>query len=204
MRTRFLRFLGLTLGLLISSSFVAAQTHRQKPDACKDTANMTQGQMNECALKDLQKTELRMERLLEQLGIAPDSSEQKAWEAYRDAQLAALYPPKDISSNGSVYPMCLSILKKILTEGRIRDLKALTTSAEGDVCYGYRASSGKVDEVSPDKRSNELITEVKSAKGTLPVTRHLGCKKDRTGGQVSRSSPVRTSIRAALESGFGC
>ena len=88
MRTRSLRFLGLTLGLLISSSFVAAQTHRQKPDACKDTSNMTQGQINECALKDLQKTELRMERLLKQLGIAPDSSEQKAWEAYRDSQLA--------------------------------------------------------------------------------------------------------------------
>jgi hypothetical protein len=34
--------------------------------------------MNECALKDLQKTELRMERLLKQLGIAPDSPEKKA------------------------------------------------------------------------------------------------------------------------------
>lgn len=145
MGARFLRFLGLTLGLLISSSFVAAQMHRQKPDPCKDTSNMTQGQMNECALKDLQKTELRMERLLKQLGIAPESPEQKAWEVYRDAQLAALYPRADISSYGSVYPMCLAILKKTLTEGRIRDLKALTTSGEGDVCYGYRASGGKAD-----------------------------------------------------------
>jgi uncharacterized protein YecT (DUF1311 family) len=143
-RTRFLRFLGLALGLLVSSSFVAAQTHRDKPDPCKGTSNMTQGQMNECALRDLQRTELRMERLLKQLGIAPDSPEQKAWQAYRDAQLAALYPPEDISSSASVYPMCLAMLKKTLTEGRIRDLKALTTSGEGDVCYGYRAS-GKAD-----------------------------------------------------------
>ncbi len=145
MGARFARFLGLTLGLLLCSSFVAAQKHRQGPDPCKDTSNMTQGQMNECALKDLKKAELRMERLLKQLGIAPDSPEQKAWAAYADAQLAALYPPADVSSYGSVYPMCLAILKKTLTEGRIRDLKALTTSGEGDVCYGYRTSGGKSD-----------------------------------------------------------
>src|SRR6266550_8492053 len=72
-----------------------------------------------------------------------NSPEQKAWEAYRDAQLAALYPRGDVSSYGSVYPLCLAILKKALTEGRIRDLKALTTSGEGDACYGYRASSNK-------------------------------------------------------------
>ena len=99
--------------------------------------------MNDCALKDLHETELKLERLLKQLGLAPNSPEQKAWEAYRDAQLAALYPQEDISSYGSVYPMCFAILKKALTEGRIRDLKALTTSGEGDVCYGYRASSNK-------------------------------------------------------------
>lgn len=145
MAARFVRFLGLTLGLLISASFVAAQTHRQRPDPCKDTSSMTQAQMNECSLKDLEKAELRMERLLKQLGIAPDSPEQKAWAAYRDAQLAALYPPADVSNYGSVYPMCLAILRRTLTEGRIRDLKALTTSGEGDVCYGYRVSGGKSD-----------------------------------------------------------
>lgn len=143
MRTRFLRITGLMLGLLISSCLAMAQTRKQKPDPCKDTSHMTQGEMNDCALKDLHETELEMERLLKQLGIAPNSPEQKAWEAYRDAQLAALYPPGNISSYGSVYPMCLAILKKTLTEGRIRDLRALTTSGEGDVCYGYRTSSGK-------------------------------------------------------------
>lgn len=106
---------------------------------------MTQGEMSECAAKELHKAELKMERLLKQLGIAPGSPEQKAWEAYRDAQLTALYPPEDISSYGSVYPMCLAILKKTLTEGRIRDLRALTTSGEGDVCYGYRAPGRKSD-----------------------------------------------------------
>lgn len=145
MKTRFCRFAGLTAGFLMLVSPITAQTHRQKADPCKDTSNMTQGEMNECAAKDLRKTELKMERLLRELGIGRDSPEQKAWEAYRDAQLAAIYPQENISTYGSVYPMCLAILKKRLTEGRIRDLKALTISGEGDVCYGYRAPSGKSD-----------------------------------------------------------
>ncbi len=144
MNIRLLPIGGSILGLLMLSSPIIAQTHQQKPDPCKDTTNMTQGGMNECAAKELQKAELKLARLLNQLGIRRDSAEQKAWEAYRDAQLAALYPQENISSYGSVYPMCLAILKKTLTEGRIRDLKALITS-EGDVCYGYRAPGRKSD-----------------------------------------------------------
>ena len=139
MNTRVWRFLELMLGLAMFSSPMMAQTHRPKADPCKDTSNMGQAGMNECAVKELQGVELKLERFLNQLGIRRDSPEQKAWETYRDAQLAALYPQQDVSSYGSVYPMCLAILKKTLTEGRIRDLKALTTSREGDVCYGYRA-----------------------------------------------------------------
>jgi len=145
-RTQFLQITGLTglmLGLLVSSCPAMGQTHKQKLDPCKDTSHMTQAQMNDYALKNLHEAEFKLERLLKQLGIAPNSPEQKAWEAYRDAQLAALYPPGDTSNYGSVYPMCLANLKQSLTEGRIRDLKALTTSREADVCYGYRASGSK-------------------------------------------------------------
>jgi len=133
----------LTLILLMFSSSLIGQTHREKPDPCKDTSNMGQGELNKCANKQLHLAELRLERLLKQLGIGRESPEQKAWEAYRDAQLDALYPPQDISSYGTVYPMCFALLKEKLTEGRIRDLKALTSSEEGDVCYGYRASGRK-------------------------------------------------------------
>ena len=143
MNIRLWRFAGLTLGLLMFSSSMVAQTHRQEPDPCKDTSKMTQRELNECAGKELHKAELKLERLLKQLGIGRDNPEQKAWEAYRDAQLAALYPQEDISSYGSVYPMCFAILKKALTEGRIRDLKALIISGEGDVCSGYRLQAHK-------------------------------------------------------------
>jgi uncharacterized protein YecT (DUF1311 family) len=142
-RTQFLRITALMVWLLISTCLATGQTHKQKSDPCKDTSHMTQALMNDCALKNLHEAELKLERLLKQLGIAANSPEQKAWEAYRDAQVAALYPPGDTSSYGSVYPMCLAVLKQGLTEGRIRDLKALTTSGEGDVCNGYRASGSK-------------------------------------------------------------
>ena len=143
MNSRLWRIVELMLGLVMLSSPTIAQTHRQKPDPCKDTSSMTQGGMNECAVRELHMAELKLETLLNQLGIRKDSPEQKAWEAYRDAQLAALYPQKGISSYGSVYPMCLAVLKKALTEGRIRDLMALTTPGEGDVCNGYRADGPK-------------------------------------------------------------
>jgi len=145
MNTRVWRFAGLALGLLLSRSAIQAQAHREKPDPCKDTSNITQREMNDCAVKELRKVEGNMERLLKQLGIAADSPEQKAWEAYRDAQLAALYPPGDTSNYGSTYPMCIAILRKTLIEGRIRDLKALTVSGEGDVCHGYRDRSRSSD-----------------------------------------------------------
>ena len=145
MKTRFWRFAGLMLGLLMFARPMIAQTHRRKPDPCKNTSSMAQGELNECALKELHKAEMKLEGLLRELGITQESPEQRAWEAYRDAQLAAVYPPQDISSYGSVYPMCLAILKKKLTEGRIRDLRALITSGEGEVCYGYRAQNGKSD-----------------------------------------------------------
>jgi len=104
---------------------------------------MAQADLNNCAVKELHKAEVRLEGLLKELGITQDSPEQKTWESYRDAQLAAIYPPENISGYGSVYPMCLATLKRKLVEGRIRDLRALTTSGEGDVCSGYRVSTRK-------------------------------------------------------------
>jgi len=133
------------LGLLMFASPMIAQTHRRKSEPCKNTSNMTQGELNECAFKELHRAEMKLEGLLRQLGITQASREQKAWEAYRDAQLAALYPAQDISSYGSVYPMCLAILKKRLTEGRIRDLRALITTGEGELCYGYRTPNAESD-----------------------------------------------------------
>ena len=141
MKTGFWGFAWLMLWLLMVASPVKGQTHRGKSDPCRDTSKMAQADLNDCAVKELRKAEVRLEALLKELRITQDSPEQKAWESYRDAQLAAIYPPEGVSDYGSVYPICLATLKKKLVEGRIRDLRALTTSGEGDVCSGYRASA---------------------------------------------------------------
>jgi uncharacterized protein YecT (DUF1311 family) len=138
------RLAGLALALYLFSTSVTAQTPSTGVNSCSLSSNLTQTDMNQCAAKELQRAESRLAALLKELGIDRNSPEQKVWEAYRDAQLQAIYPAtdNDIAEYGSVYPMCWATLKKRLTEGRIRDLKGLTTS-EGDVCHGYRARSGR-------------------------------------------------------------
>ena len=91
--------------------------------------------LNECAGEELKQAEARLAALLKKLGVDSNSPEEQAWEAYRDAQLKAIYPPvnDERAEYGSVYPMCWAILKKKLTESRIRDLKS------ADVCRGYDA-----------------------------------------------------------------
>jgi len=138
------RTVGVGVSLLLAAASLTAQTpspqtsSRSKAQSCSQTAT-TQTDLSQCAGKELQKSEARLAALLKRLGIDPNSPEEKAWEAYRDAQLKAIYPPisDERVEYGSIYPMCWAMLKQKLTESRIRDLKALTTS-EGDGCLGYR------------------------------------------------------------------
>lgn len=141
MKAKLCSFFALFLAFWALSTPMWAQAAKTRTDPCASAA--TQAELTSCAARDLAKSEAKLKKLLGSLGIAADSPEQRAWEAYRDAQLAAIYPPTDISAYGSVYPMCLAILKKRLTDGRIRDLRALTNSGEGDVCYGYQVKGFK-------------------------------------------------------------
>lgn len=143
MNLRRLAFCSLfSLSGVLSLPQVSNAQQRKKPRSCWDTA-LTQVAMNECAGKELRASEAKLTALLKSLGIGPEDRVQKAWEVYRDAQLEAIYPnPKEnIAQYGSVYPMCFALLKAKLAEGRIRDLKALTTSGEGDVCFGLNRTS---------------------------------------------------------------
>ena len=94
----------------------------------------------ECAGKELKQAETRLAALLNELGVDSNSPEEKAWEAYRDAQLKAVSPPvsDEQAEYGSVHPMCWATPKRKLTQGRIHDLQMLTTS-EGDTCHRYGA-----------------------------------------------------------------
>ena len=140
------RTVGFGVSLLLAAASLTAQTSSQqaqtssraKAQSCSQTAT-TQTELSQCAGEELKKTEARLAAMLKRLGIDPNSPEEKAWEAYRDVQLKAIYPPvsDERVEYGSIYPMCWAMLKQKLTESRIRDLKALTVS-EGDGCLGYR------------------------------------------------------------------
>jgi uncharacterized protein YecT (DUF1311 family) len=125
----------LSLGLTMLLTAKPADARNQKPDPCLDTAT-TQTALNECARKNRDRAQVRMERLLKRLR-AEGTPAQKAWEAYRDAQLHDFYPEESRNQQGSVFPLCLANMETKLIEGRIRDLQVLTIKPQGDACIGF-------------------------------------------------------------------
>ncbi len=106
----------------------------------------TQGQMNDEACRKYQQAEAEMNRVYKQV-LAEYKSEttfikklgaaQRAWLAFRDAHLEAMYPEIDKARYGSVYPMCRCDALSELTRERTKMLKKWTTgNKEGDVCTG--------------------------------------------------------------------
>jgi uncharacterized protein YecT (DUF1311 family) len=60
---------------------------------------------------------------------------QRIWISYRDAEVDLRYPPHQ--DFGSVYPMCVSMFLKEITEDRVGSLKLwLNGLEEGEVCQG--------------------------------------------------------------------
>lgn len=75
------------------------------------------------------------------LFLAKLQKAQRAWLAYRDAQIEAHYPlakgESSLHKYGSIHPMCYSGLKTQLTQERTAYLKQwLDGAQEGDVCSG--------------------------------------------------------------------
>lgn len=79
--------------------------------------------------------------------IAHFKAAQRAWLAYRDAEVAARYPAADpAAAYGSVYPMCVDDLKTELTMQRIEALQRWRDGThEGDVCAGSVQINGDAD-----------------------------------------------------------
>ncbi len=65
---------------------------------------------------------------------------QRAWLAFRDAEMVARYPEEDKQYHyGSVYPMCRCAEIAYLTQQRIDMLREWVTAEEGDVCTGSQS-----------------------------------------------------------------
>ena len=107
----------------------------------------SQGEMNDAACQEYKKADTDLTSTITKIRTAYkddavflDKLEkaQKAWMAFRDAQLEAVYPAADKDTEyGSVYPMCRCSALTELTTQRIEQLKRWIDGVEeGDVCAG--------------------------------------------------------------------
>ena len=113
----------------------------------------TQMAMNQCAAQELRAADAELNLIYQKLRevYAGDPAfleklklAQRAWIAFRDAELAAKYPATDKRDYGSIFPMCSSQYVGDLTRKRIADLKVwLDGVQEGDACAGSVRVSGE-------------------------------------------------------------
>jgi len=117
----------------------------QKPD-CFDKAQ-TQADLNDCAGEQFAAADAELNRvykaILEKykedpLFIEKLRAVQRAWLAYRDAEIDAKYPhAKEDRYYGSIFPMCDNVYRAQLTQERIKKLREwLDGAEEGDACSG--------------------------------------------------------------------
>ena len=119
----------------------------QKPEeSCFEKAN-TQLESNECAAKEYREADAELNRvykaILEKYKKDPRfidklRAAQRAWLAYRDAEIEAKYPhANEPHYYGSIFPMCDSLYKAQLTQERVEKLREwLDGAEEGDACSG--------------------------------------------------------------------
>lgn len=132
---------------LLFVSFITAQrgSGRKTFAGCDKTAK-TQADLNECASKDDADADNELNRTYNQLlrkassdpaAVKKIEGAQRAWVAFRDAQIAALYPAEDKQKEyGTVFPMCVNLARADLTRERTKMLKQMLNPFEGDVCAG--------------------------------------------------------------------
>lgn len=119
----------------------------QKPEAsCFEKAN-TQLESNECAAKEYREADAELNRVYKAIleKYKKDSvflgklrAAQRAWLAYRDAEIEAKYPhAEEPRYYGSIFPMCDSLYRAQLTRERVKKLREwLDGGEEGDACSG--------------------------------------------------------------------
>lgn len=118
-------------------------------DNCLEHAQ-SQAAMDACAAQGLSAADKELNQVYQQVlkkytankvFIAKLKAAQKAWLAFRDAELAARFP-EDKSQYGTAYPMCANNELEAMTRQRTEQLKQwLKGAQEGDVCAGSYQST---------------------------------------------------------------
>lgn len=156
----------MQLRLVIATLFlvpllIGQQQRQPKTFADCDKTAQTQADLTECASTDYEGADDELNRTYEQLlkkaagdpiAVQKIRAAQTAWVAFRDAQIAALYPSEDKQMEyGTVFPMCANLALADLTRERTKMLKHMLTPVEGDVCDGGLSYSDPDQTASPNK-----------------------------------------------------
>ncbi|HEY2496656.1 MAG TPA: lysozyme inhibitor LprI family protein [Candidatus Angelobacter sp.] len=123
----------LPLVFLLATFLAFAQDSAQY-HAC-NAKTKTQMEMNACASEEAARADAELNavyrKVLTQAGkqeevVAKIKAAERAWIAYRDAYMDAMYPAKNKQAEyGSVYPMEADLLRAKLTQRQITALKEL-------------------------------------------------------------------------------
>ncbi len=143
-----LRIIALTLGVFCVLVSLALSQKRQnkrvKGGPCQ--SELSQMELNQCYCNEYRKANAELNKMYQQVLSAnagePQVPEklkaaQRAWLAFRDAQLEAIYPTTGSDPReqyGSIYPMCYCMEQTKLTVQRTQQLNQMLNSTEGDVC----------------------------------------------------------------------
>jgi uncharacterized protein YecT (DUF1311 family) len=121
----------LTVLLLVIPTSAPSQS-RENP--CWKTA-VAQSEMNRCADRDARRADAELNRVYQELlsknkdnanATRKLRAAQRAWLAFRDAQLQAQYPAEDKQGEyGSIYPMCYAIVATAMTKERTAQLRRM-------------------------------------------------------------------------------
>ena len=134
MRLRFLLIAIVgTIGACLGLSRLHAQTQREMNEASCAKFDGADRALN-AVYKQLLVNGTKDQEFLANLRRA-----QKAWLAFRDAQIRVLYGARDNTVRyGTVWPMCACDAKTSLTADRTKQLQAMLDWVEGDVCSWAR------------------------------------------------------------------
>jgi uncharacterized protein YecT (DUF1311 family) len=109
--------------------------------ACVEKAK-TQMEMNACANDEAGRADAELDtvysKLLAQAAKQPEAlakvkAAERAWIAYRDAYMGAMYPAKDKQAEyGTIFPMEADLLRARLTRRQVTALKELLEQYSGD------------------------------------------------------------------------
>lgn len=119
----------------------ASTAQESQSHACNDKAK-TQSEMNACASDEAARVDADLNevyhKLLSQAGnqeqaVAKIKTAERAWIAYRDAYMDAMYPAKNKQAEyGSIYPMEADLLRAKLTQRQVTAVKELLQQYSGD------------------------------------------------------------------------